>query len=353
MCLAEALLRVPDVETMDDLIQDKIEPSNWSAHLGHSASPLINASTWALMLTGKVIKDDPEGPAAALRKMIRRVGEPLVRTAVAQAMKLLGRQFVLGQTIEEGLRNARELEKIGYSYSYDMLGEAACTQADAVRYHQAYATAINAIAKQAKGDIRSNPGISVKLSALHPRYEYTHRASVMSELVSRVIELAKHAANANIGFNIDAEEQDRLDLSLDVIGALMTEPSLADWSGLGIVVQAYGKRALSVIDALYDLAVRNDRKIMVRLVKGAYWDTEVKLAQELGVSSFPVFTRKINTDANYMACAQLLMDRVIASIRSLQPTTRTPAQLCSLLQVMIWIALNSNDYMAWVNRCTI
>ena len=172
MCLAEALLRVPDAETIDDLIYDKIEPSNWGAHLGHSSSPLINASTWALLLTGKVLEDDPNKPAAALRSLVRRVGEPLVRTAVAQAMKLLGRQFVLGQTIEEGLRNARELEKEGYTYSYDMLGEAARTEADAVRYHQAYAKAIDAIAKQAQGDVRSSPGISVKLSALHPRYDF-------------------------------------------------------------------------------------------------------------------------------------------------------------------------------------
>ena len=287
MCLAEALLRVPDAETIDDLIQDKIEPSNWGAHLGNSASPLINASTWALMLTGKVLDDDPTKPAAAL----------------------LGRQFVLGQTIDEGLRNARALEDEGYTYSYDMLGEAARTDADAIRYHQAYARAITAIAKQARGDVRSSPGISVKLSALHPRYEYTHHATVMAELVPRAIELAQQAAAARIGFNIDAEEQDRLDLSLDVIETLMSEPSLAGWDGLGIVVQAYGKRAAPVIETLYDLAERHDRKIMVRLVKGAYWDTEVKLAQELGVASFPVFTRKVNTDVSYMACAQMLMDR--------------------------------------------
>lgn len=213
MCLAEALLRVPDAETIDDLIQDKIEPSNWGAHLGNSSSPLINASTWALMLTGKVLDDDPKKPAAALRGLIRRIGEPLVRTAVAQAMKLLGRQFVLGQTIEEGLRNARALEDDGYTYSYDMLGEAARTDADALRYHQAYANAITAIAKKSKGDVRSSPGISVKLSALHPRYEFTHHATVMAELVPRAIHLAKQAAAAKIGFNIDAEEQDRLDLN--------------------------------------------------------------------------------------------------------------------------------------------
>ncbi len=309
MCLAEALLRVPDAETIDDLIQDKIEPSDWGAHLGHSSSPLINASTWALLLTGKVLDDDPRKPAAALRRLIRRVGEPLVRTAVAQAMKLLGRQFVLGETIDEGMHNARELERAGYTYSYDMLGEAARTDADAVRYHQAYATAIDAIAKQAKGDVRTSPGISVKLSALHPRYEYPHRVTVMAELVPRAIELAKQAATANIGFNIDAEEQDRLDLSLDVIEALMAEPALAGWDGLGIVVQAYGKRAAPVIDTLYDLAARHDRNIMVRLVKGAYWDTEIKLAQELGVANFPVFTRKVNTDVSYLACALKLLDK--------------------------------------------
>ncbi|OSP56035.1 bifunctional proline dehydrogenase/L-glutamate gamma-semialdehyde dehydrogenase PutA [Pseudoruegeria sp. SK021] len=309
MCLAEALLRVPDAETIDDLIHDKIEPSNWGAHLGKSSSPLVNTSTWALMLTGKVLDDDPKGPARALRGLVRRMGEPVVRTAVAQSMKLLGRQFVLGQTIDEGLKNARALEGKGYTYSYDMLGEAARTDADAVRYHLAYAKAIAAIAKQSKGDVRSSPGISVKLSALHPRYEYTHKATVMAELVPRALDLAKQAAKAQIGFNIDAEEQDRLDLSLDVIEAILSDPALAGWDGFGVVVQAYGRRAAPVIETLYDMAERLDRKIMVRLVKGAYWDTEIKLAQELGVNSFPVFTRKINTDLSYMACAQMLMDR--------------------------------------------
>ncbi|MDI5986529.1 bifunctional proline dehydrogenase/L-glutamate gamma-semialdehyde dehydrogenase PutA [Halomonas sp. M4R5S39] len=309
MCLAEALLRVPDAETIDDLIHDKIEPSDWGAHLGKSSSSMVNASTWALMLTGKVLEEDPKGPVRALRGLVRRMGEPVVRTAVGQSMKILGRQFVLGQTIEEGMKNARELEKQGYTYSYDMLGEAARTDADAVRYHQAYAQAIAAIAKQAKGDVRSSPGISVKLSALHPRYETTHRDTVMAELVPRALELAKQAAKANIGFNIDAEEQDRLDLSLDVIEALLSDPGLAGWDGFGVVVQAYGRRAAPVIETLYELAERLDRKIMVRLVKGAYWDTEIKLAQEMGVATFPVFTRKVNTDVSYMACAQLLLDR--------------------------------------------
>ncbi|WP_019612565.1 bifunctional proline dehydrogenase/L-glutamate gamma-semialdehyde dehydrogenase PutA [Thioalkalivibrio sp. AKL7] len=309
MCLAEALLRVPDAETIDELIQDKIEPSDWGAHLGHSSSSLVNTSTWALMLTGKVLSADPQRPAAALRGLIRRVGEPLVRTAVAQSMKLLGRQFVLGETIAQGMRNAREMEREGYTYSYDMLGEAARTDADARRYHQAYATAIAEIARQAQGDVRSSPGISVKLSALHPRYEYTHRATVMADLVPRARELARQAARAGIGFNIDAEEQDRLELSLDVIEALLADPELAGWDGFGVVVQAYGRRAAPMIEALYALAERLDRQIMVRLVKGAYWDTEIKLAQELGVEHFPVFTRKVNTDVSYIACAQMLLDR--------------------------------------------
>ncbi|SMX43892.1 bifunctional proline dehydrogenase/L-glutamate gamma-semialdehyde dehydrogenase PutA [Maliponia aquimaris] len=309
MCLAEALLRVPDAETIDDLIEDKVAPSNWGAHLGHSSSSLVNASTWALMLTGKVLDDDPRGPARALRGLVKRLGEPVVRNAVGQSMKVLGRQFVLGQTIEEGMKNARDLEKKGFTYSYDMLGEAARTDADAVRYHAAYAKAITAIARQAKGDVRSSPGISVKLSALHPRYEYTHKATVMAELVPRAVELVKQAAAAGIGFNIDAEEQDRLDLSLDVIEAMMATPELVGWDGFGVVVQAYGRRAAPVIETLYDMAERYDRKIMVRLVKGAYWDTEIKLAQELGVERFPVFTRKNNTDVSYMACAQMLLDR--------------------------------------------
>ena len=273
MCLAEALLRVPDAETIDDLIEDKIAPSNWGAHLGHSSSSLVNASTWALMLTGRVLDDDPKGPARVLRGLVKRMGEPIVRKAVAQSMRILGRQFVLGQTIEEGMKNARSEEAEGYTYSYDMLGEAARTDTDAKRYQKAYSDAITAIEKAAKGDVRSSPGISVKLSALHPRYEYTHKSTVMRELVPRALDLAKQAAKANIGFNIDAEEQDRLDLSL------------------------------------YDMAERLDRKIMVRLVKGAYWDTEIKIAQELGVERFPVFTRKVNTDMSYMACAQMLMDR--------------------------------------------
>ena len=307
MCLAEALLRVPDAGTIDELIADKIEPSDWGAHLGHSSSSLVNAATWGLMLTGRVLDHRP-GPATALRGLVRRVGEPVVRTAVAQAMRLMGSHFVLGETIEKAMSRARALEAKGYTYSYDMLGEAARTDADALRYAEAYANAIAAIAKAATGDVRTSPGISVKLSALHPRYEWAKRDTVMAELLPRARDLARAAAKARIGFNIDAEEAERLDISLDVIEALLADPELAGWDGFGVVVQAYGRRAMPVIDWLDALAQRLDRRLMVRLVKGAYWDTEIKQAQERGLESFPVFTRKVSTDASYIACARRLLD---------------------------------------------
>jgi RHH-type proline utilization regulon transcriptional repressor/proline dehydrogenase/delta 1-pyrroline-5-carboxylate dehydrogenase len=308
MCLAEALLRVPDAETMDALIEDKIAPSDWGRHLGKSASSLVNASTWALMLTGKVLDDREGGIAGALRGAVRRLGEPVIRTAVSRAMKEMGRNFVLGETIDKAMHRAEELEAKGYTYSYDMLGEAARTEADARRYHLSYSRAITAIARAAKGnDIRTNPGISVKLSALHPRYEVAKRERVMEELVPRVRALATLAKAAGLGFNIDAEEADRLALSLEVIEATLSDPALKGWDGFGVVVQAYGRRAGAVIDWLHALSVRLDRKIMVRLVKGAYWDAEVKRAQVLGLTSFPVFTRKQSTDVSYIANARKLL----------------------------------------------
>jgi RHH-type proline utilization regulon transcriptional repressor/proline dehydrogenase/delta 1-pyrroline-5-carboxylate dehydrogenase len=308
MCLAEALLRVPDAETMDALIEDKIAPSNWGRHLGKSASSLVNASTWALMLTGRVLEDSEPGIVGHLRAAVKRLGEPVIRTAVGRAMKEMGRQFVLGETIEAAMRRATELEAKGYTYSYDMLGEAARTEADARRYHLSYSKAITAIAGAATStDIRENPGISVKLSALHPRYEVAKRGRVMAELVPRVRALAGLARAANLGFNIDAEEADRLALSLEVIEAVLADPALAGWDGFGVVVQAYGRRAGAVIDWLHDLALRLDRRLMVRLVKGAYWDAEVKRAQVLGLASFPVFTRKQATDVSYIANARKLL----------------------------------------------
>ncbi len=308
MCLAEALLRVPDAETIDDLIEDKIAPSNWGAHLGKSSSSLVNASTWALLLTGRVLDERGASAAHLLRGAIKRLGEPVIRTAVGRAMKEMGRQFVLGETIDKAMTRAATLEARGYSYSYDMLGEAARTMADAERYHTAYGRAIRAIGARASGnDIRSNPGISVKLSALHPRYELAKRDRVMRELVPRLRQLARLACGLGLGFNIDAEEADRLALSLEVIGAVLADPALEGWDGFGVVVQAYGPRAGDVIDWLATTATALDRKLMVRLVKGAYWDTEIKRAQVLGLEGFPVLTQKAATDANYIANARKLL----------------------------------------------
>lgn len=309
MCLAEALLRVPDAETIDALIQDKIAPADWGRHLGHSSSSLVNASTWALMLTGKVLQEEETpGLVSTLHDVVRRLGEPVVRTAVSRAMREMGQQFVLGQTIEAAMKRAANMEAKGYTYSYDMLGEAARTEQDAQRYHLAYADAIGEIAKACSHeDLRLNPGISVKLSALHPRYEYGQRDKAVPEITARLSALLTLAKSANMGLNIDAEEADRLDLSLDIIEQALSSPALEGWDGFGVVVQAYGKRAAYVLDWIYELANRLDRKIMVRLVKGAYWDTEIKRAQVLGLDGFPVFTRKINTDVSYIACARKLL----------------------------------------------
>ncbi|AUQ50412.1 bifunctional protein PutA [Phaeobacter inhibens] len=307
MCLAEALLRVPDADTIDALIEDKIAPSEWGKHLGKSTSSLVNASTWALMLTGKVL-DEKRSPVSALRGAMKRLGEPVIRTAVSRAMKEMGRQFVLGETIEGAMKRAAGMEAKGYTYSYDMLGEAARTEADAARYHLAYSRAISAIAAACNSvDIRQNPGISVKLSALHPRYELAQETNVMEQLVPRLQALALLAKAAGMGLNVDAEEADRLSLSLEVIEEVISDPALAGWDGFGVVVQAYGPRTSAALDALYDMANRYDRRLMVRLVKGAYWDTEVKRAQVEGVDGFPVYTHKSLTDVSYIANARKLL----------------------------------------------
>ncbi|MEM8690767.1 MAG: bifunctional proline dehydrogenase/L-glutamate gamma-semialdehyde dehydrogenase PutA [Pseudomonadota bacterium] len=314
ICLAEALLRVPDADTIDALIEDKIAPSDWGKHLGKSTSPLVNASTWALLLTGRVLDDDQPGPVGHLRGAIKRLGEPVIRTAVGRAIKEMGRQFVLGETIQSGMKRAAAMEAKGYTYSYDMLGEAAITEADARRYHLSYSKAISAIADACKSvDIRANPGISVKLSALYPRYERAHETHVLRDLVPRLRALALLAKSAGMGLNVDAEEADRLSLSLRVIDAVLSEPALSGWDGFGVVVQAYGPCAGRAIDEIYDMANRHDRCLMVRLVKGAYWDTEIKRAQVLGMNGFPVFTRKAETDVSYIANARKLLgmtDRV-------------------------------------------
>jgi len=314
MCLAEALLRVPDAKTIDDLIEDKIAPSQWSAHLGRSASPLVNTSTWALLLTGKVLADDQtHGLAAILHGALKRLGEPVIRAAVKRAMKEMGHQFVLGRTIDEAIKRAAPLQNQGFDFSYDMLGEAALTEKDAANYFAAYQATIKTLSETGEsggdsGDIYGNPGISVKLSALHPRYEMSQKQRVMEQLVASVKSLAMQAKAGQIGFNIDAEEADRLDLSLDVIKAVLSAPELAGWHGFGVVVQTYSKRASFVIDWLYALAKKHKRKIMVRLVKGAYWDSEIKRAQIEGLADFPVFTRKKATDMAYICCAKQLLE---------------------------------------------
>ncbi|WP_371171350.1 bifunctional proline dehydrogenase/L-glutamate gamma-semialdehyde dehydrogenase PutA [Aliiroseovarius sp. 2305UL8-7] len=308
MCLAEALLRVPDAETIDALIEDKIAPSDWGKHLGRSSSSLVNASTWALLVTGKVLDDHEPGIVGALRGAVKRLGEPVIRTAVGRAMKEMGSQFVLGETIASAMKRGSKMEAKGFTYSYDMLGEAALTDDDARRYQMSYAKAISEIASACHSkDIAANPGISVKLSALFPRYERAQRDRVMEVLVPRVAALAQLAKSAGMGFNIDAEEADRLQISLDVIEAVLGDKALAGWDGFGVVVQAYGHRAGAVIDWLHALAKRLDRKIMVRLVKGAYWDTEIKRAQVEGLDGFPVFTRKVATDVSYITNARRLL----------------------------------------------
>jgi len=311
MCLAEALLRIPDAETADELIQDKIGGAKWEEHIGHSSSIFVNASTLALMLTGRVVNLEREQRdlPKILARLIHRSGEPVIRQALRQAMRIMGRQFVMGRTIKEAIDRARTLEAEGYRYSYDMLGEAARTRADADRYFKSYSEAIQAIGAKAKGrGPIDSPGISVKLSALHPRYEESQRARLLRELVPQVVELAGMAKAHDIGFTIDAEEADRLDLSLDVIEAVARADSLKGWDGLGLALQAYQKRAFAVIDWLGWLAEETGRRIMVRLVKGAYWDTEVKRAQELGLAGYPVFTRKASTDVSYIACARKLFE---------------------------------------------
>jgi RHH-type proline utilization regulon transcriptional repressor/proline dehydrogenase/delta 1-pyrroline-5-carboxylate dehydrogenase len=313
MCLAEALLRIPDAETADALIKDKIGDANWEAHLGHSESWFVNASTWALMLTGQVVNLDGRSNGDdwrnVMRKLVHRSGEPVIRQAVTQAMRVMGRQFVMGRTIGEALERAESFEKRGYRYSYDMLGEAARTMADADRYFDSYADAIERIGVKARGrgPIEA-PGISVKLSALHPRYEFGQEERVLKELVPRLIDLCRKAKHHDIGLCVDAEEADRLDISMDALIAAVTDPSLKDWDGLGLAVQAYQKRAYPLVDWLADLARRGKKRLLVRLVKGAYWDTEVKRAQELGLSDYPVFTRKVSTDVSYLACARKLLD---------------------------------------------
>lgn len=307
MVLAEALLRVPDAATADRLIEDKLGQGDFAHHESKSDAFLVSASAWALGITARVIQPG-ETPTGIIGGLAKRLGVPTVRTATRQAMRVMGNHFVLGQTIEEALKRAGSKSGKLYRYSFDMLGEGARTQADADRYFASYAAAIDAIGRSAGNEpLPNRPGISVKLSALHPRYDATNHEQVLAELTPKVLELARKAKGYDLNFTIDAEEADRLELSLDVIDAVFADPSLADWDGFGLAIQAYQKRASAVIDHIAALTERHGRRMMVRLVKGAYWDTELKRAQERGLADYPVFTRKAMTDLNYEACARQLL----------------------------------------------
>ncbi|TXH05277.1 MAG: bifunctional proline dehydrogenase/L-glutamate gamma-semialdehyde dehydrogenase PutA [Nevskiaceae bacterium] len=311
MCLAEALLRIPDEATAEKLIADKLAEADWEAHLGRSDSLFVNASTWGLMLTGRLVRLTPQTTGnfrAAINRLIGRSTEPVIKLAIRQAMRMMGGQFVMGRDIGEALRHAQGKSQRAYRHSYDMLGEAALTAGDAERYLRAYHDAIAAIGASASGgEVAARPGISVKLSALHPRYEVAQRERVLAELTPRLLALAQAARAQGIGLTVDAEEADRLELSLDVIAAVFRDASLQGWEGFGLAVQAFQKRAIFVIDWLEALARDTGRRLAVRLVKGAYWDTEIKRAQEQGLPGYPVFTRKANTDVAYLACAQRLL----------------------------------------------
>jgi RHH-type proline utilization regulon transcriptional repressor/proline dehydrogenase/delta 1-pyrroline-5-carboxylate dehydrogenase len=309
MCLAEALLRIPDAATRDALIRDKIAQGQWHAHLGQSPSLFVNAATWGLLITGKLVSTHSEsGLSAAIGRLVGLGGEPLIRKGVDMAMRMMGEQFVTGETIGEALENAAPREREGFRYSFDMLGEAALTANDAQRYLRDYENAIHAIGKASAGrGIHEGPGISIKLSALHPRYSRAQLDRVLGELYPVLVRLCALAKRYDIGLNIDAEEADRLEISLDLLEKLSFEPQLQGWNGLGFVVQAYQKRCPFVIDFAIDLARRSERRLMIRLVKGAYWDSEIKRAQVDGQDGYPVYTRKPYTDASYIACARKLL----------------------------------------------
>ncbi|GAB4198025.1 MAG: bifunctional proline dehydrogenase/L-glutamate gamma-semialdehyde dehydrogenase PutA [Wenzhouxiangellaceae bacterium] len=323
MCLAEALLRIPDADTAEKLIADKLADADWESHLGKSSSLFVNASTWGLMLTGKLVRvseSTQRNFSSVLARLANRSGEPVVRLAVRQAMRIMGHQFVMGRTIKEALQRSRKSANQRYRYSFDMLGEAALTAPDAQRYFTAYSDAIKSLAAGGPyASIHAAPSISVKLSALHPRYEQAQRERVMRELPPLLLQLAQIAAEAGIGLTVDAEESERLPLSLEIFAAVAHDPSIAHWQGLGLAVQAYQKRAFAALDWLAALAQECGRRFPVRLVKGAYWDTEIKLAQVEGWPGYPVFTRKSNTDLSYLACA----DRIFHHGRAFYPQFAT------------------------------
>src|SRR5688572_19909045 len=311
MCLAEALLRIPDGETADRLIADKIPTGAWDEHLGDSDSMLVNASTWGLMLTGRVINLDRAEVGEArtwYARLVGKLGEPVARAALKQAMRIMGHQFVMGRDIGSALERAAGKDERDYRYSFDMLGEAALTRADAERYRDKYSQAIAAVGKAVsqKESITARHSISIKLSALHPRYEFVQSSRVMAELYPVVEDLVRQGRDAGIGVTLDAEEADRLELSLLLVDKLLRSDVTRGYGGFGLAVQAYQKRALATIEWLIRATRETDRRITMRLVKGAYWDSEIKRAQERGLAGYPVFTRKPNTDVSYLACARLL-----------------------------------------------
>ncbi|MBV6417144.1 MAG: Bifunctional protein PutA [Steroidobacteraceae bacterium] len=326
MCLAEALLRIPDAETADRLIADKVSAGDWADHLGDSESLFVNASTWGLMLTGRVVQVEPDqfgSPRNWFGRLASRIGEPVARAALRQSMKILGHQFVMGRSITEALARAGGKRERAYRYSFDMLGEAALTAADAERYFDKYRAAIDeigaAMPADGAGSVIERHSISVKLSALHPRYEFAQRERVLAELAPRILELTRRARDAGIGLTVDAEEADRLELSLELIDRVLTDDVTRDYPGFGLAVQAYQKRAPQVIDWLAGRAGGLGRRLCVRLVKGAYWDSEVKRAQERGLPTYPVYTRKANTDVAYLACAR----QMVAAAASIYPQFAT------------------------------
>lgn len=338
LCIAEAMLRIPDNSTIDNLIRDKLTSMDWQQALGKSDSLFVNVTTWVLMLTGKIIEKNDENQRkklrTTLRRLIKRTSEPVIRKALAQGMKILARQFVIGEDIVKALENAATDWQKGYCHSFDMLGEAARTDVDAERYYQAYTKAIKVIGAKAERLASHNrPGISIKLSALYSRYEFAQQDTAIPLLTERLLQLARLAKQYNIDFTVDAEEAHRLDISLDIIKPVFMHPDLANWEGFGLAVQAYQKRAFYLIDWLQQMSIQASKRLAVRLVKGAYWDSEIKLSQELGLMDYPVFTRKVNTDVSYIACAK----KLLAAPRYFYPkfATHNPHTLATILQLAV------------------
>jgi len=358
MCLAEALMRIPDKHTADALIRDKMLSADWKKHVGRSESTLVNASTWGLMLTGRVVKIDKRldgSPSNVWNRLVKRSGEPVIRGAMNQAMAIMGKQFVLGRDINEALKQARDYRKMGYSYSFDMLGEAAMAQDDADRYLKDYLEAIEAVGNDPYPQNNApRPSISIKLSALHPRYEVSQEHRVLTELYSTVCDLVQFARDKDVSITIDAEEMDRLELSLKLFEKILTSPAASGWGGFGLVIQAYSKRALPALCWLTKLAKETGDEIPIRLVKGAYWDTEIKMCQQMGIASYPVFTRKEATDTSYLACLRFL--RVITlrvlCTRSLRVITRTRLRRFWLWPRNAIAKLSSSACTVWVTPCT-